>query len=291
MDDVSIAVVGGSGLYHMAALEQGDERVMDTPFGQPSDSIRIGTLSGRRVAFLARHGRNHHLVPGEIPHRANIHALRQLGVRFLVSVSAVGSLKRELPPGAIVFPDQFFDRTKRCPEASTFFGRGIVAHIGFGEPICEVLRGVGVIAARAEGASVQDGGTYVNIEGPAFSTRAESNAHRASGWDVVGMTNLAEAKLAREAEISYATMAMVTDFDCWAEEQVSVAAVIGQLHANAALAQRIVARIIPAIPLGERTKAHQALATAIFTPREHWPRARVEELQPMLGPYLAPNHT
>jgi 5'-methylthioadenosine phosphorylase len=285
MGDVKIAVIGGSGLYAMEGLTALEERTMETPFGPPSDSLRIGRVGDHEVAFLARHGREHRLLPSELPHRANIHALKQLGVRFIISVSAVGSLKITLPPGLFVFPDQFFDRTKRDPQESTFFGGGIVAHVGFGQPVCEVLRPLLVAAARAEGANCQDGGTYVNMEGPAFSTRAESNFHRAMGFDVVGMTNLAEAKLAREAEIAYATMAMVTDFDCWHDEEVSVEAVIAQLGANAKLAQRVLTRAIAALDPHATARAHDALKGAIFTAREKWPASRVDELGPILARY------
>lgn len=285
MGDVKIAVIGGSGLYAMEGLTALEERTLETPFGPPSDALRIGRVGDREVAFLARHGREHRLLPSELPHRANIHALKQLGVRFIISVSAVGSLKITLPPGLFVFPDQFFDRTKRDPQESTFFGRGIVAHVGFGQPVCEVLRPLLVAAARAEGASCQDGGTYVNMEGPAFSTRAESNFHRSMGFDVVGMTNLAEAKLAREAEMAYATMAMVTDFDCWHDEEVSVDAVIAQLGANAKLAQRVLTRAIAALDPDAPARSHDALKGAIFTAREKWPAARVAELGPILARY------
>jgi 5'-methylthioadenosine phosphorylase len=285
MGDVKIAVIGGSGLYAMDGLTALEERVVETPFGAPSDAIRIGRLGDRDVAFLARHGREHRLLPSELPHRANIYALKELGVRFIVSVSAVGSLKITLPPGLFVFPDQFFDRTKRDPKESTFFGGGIVAHVSFGHPVCEVLRPLLVAAARAEGAECQDGGTYVNMEGPAFSTRAESNFHRAMGFDVVGMTNLAEAKLAREAEISYATVAMVTDYDCWHDEEVSVEAVIAQLGANAKLAQRVIARAIGQLDPTVTTRAHDALRGAIFTARDKWPAAQVDAMGPLLAKY------
>lgn len=283
---IEFAVVGGSGLYALPGLELLEERVVSTPFGATSDALRLGTLAGRRIAFLARHGRTHALLPSEIPHRANIWALKSLGVKWLMSASAVGSLKEAFPPGHIVFPDQFFDRTKRPSSDSTFFGEGIVAHVAFGDPTCAVLRTSMYDACIAEGANAINGGTYVNMEGPAFSTRAESNFHRAMGWDVIGMTNLAEAKLAREAEIAYASMSMVTDYDCWHEEpghHVSVDLVIKQLHSNAALAARTIARVIRTWEEGRTSEAHTALTGAVFTAKEHWPAARREALAPILA--------
>jgi 5'-methylthioadenosine phosphorylase len=280
---VEFGIVGGSGLYGMEGLESLEEVRVQTPFGDPSDSIRVGTLAGKRVAFLARHGRHHAYLPTEIPHKANIWALKSLGVKWVVSASSVGSLKEAYPPGHFVFPDQFFDRTKRASSDSTFFGEGIVAHVSFGDPVCGVLRGRVFDAAAHEGAHAHNGGTYVNMEGPAFSTRAESNFHRSMGWDVVGMTNLTEAKLAREAEIAYATMAMITDYDCWHKEEVSVEVVIRQLQANAALATRILARTIRDWPAGLSSKAHTALSGAVFTPEDRWPVERVTALKPILA--------
>lgn len=296
---VEIAVLGGTGLSSMEGLVVEEERAMTTPYGAPSDAVRIGRLGGRRVAFLARHGRHHTLLPSEIPFRANIHALRQLGVRWVLSASAVGSLRRELAPGHFVVPLQMLDRTKQREE-HTFFGRGIVAHIAFSKPVCRVLAEVLHGAARDAGAKATLGGTYVNMEGPAFSTRAESEWHRSLGCDVVGMTNLAEAKLCREAEMSYATLAMVTDYDAFGEhgepaelaeegadgeQDVHVGAVVQQLQANAAVAQRALALALARVPLGANPPAHSALKTAILTPRSAWPEHRVAELAPFLARY------
>ncbi len=285
---VEIAVLGGTGLSSMEGLVVEAEHSLTTPYGAPSDTIRVGVLAGRRVAFLARHGRAHALLPSEIPYRANIHALRQLGVRWVLSASAVGSLRRELAPGHFAVPLQMLDRTKQRDE-HTFFGRGIVAHVSFGKPVCPVLAAVLHRAAVDAGAKATLGGTYVNMEGPAFSTRAESEWHRALGCDVVGMTNLAEAKLCREAEMSYATLAMVTDYDAWGEEEgdedVHVGAVVAQLQANAARAQAALGLAIARVPLGESPPAHSALKNAILTPRAAWPEARVAELAPFLARY------
>jgi 5'-methylthioadenosine phosphorylase len=285
---IPIAVLGGSGVYNMEGLSEVTEQRIPTPFGDPSDAVRIGTLSNRRVAFLPRHGRQHHLLPSEIPHRANLWALKSLGVRWIISLSAVGSLKDNIKPRQFVFPHQFMDRTK-SREEHTFFGKGIVAHVSFGSPVCRRLSTILYQAATASGAVCHWGGTYVNMEGPAFSTRAESEFHRSQGFDVIGMTNLAEAKLAREAEISYATVAMVTDYDCWheEEEEVNVSDVVRVLHDNAALAARTVALAVGQIPLLESTPAHRALDTALITPRVAWPAATVENLRPLLSRFLA----
>ena len=282
--EVRIGVLGGTGLYAMEGLTVEEERSVETPYGKPSDPIRIGTIAGRRVAFLARHGRSHSLLPSEIPYRANVHALRQLGVRWVLSASAVGSLREELAPGHFVVPLQMFDRTKQREE-HTFFGRGIVAHVSFGSPVCPTLARVLSDAAKDAGAKTTLGGTYVNMEGPAFSTRAESEWHRSIGCDVIGMTNLAEAKLCREAEMSYATLAMVTDYDAWSEEEVHVEQVVAQLHANATLAQRALSLAISRVPIGETVPAHEALKNAILTPKAAWPKSRVDELWPFLAKY------
>lgn len=280
----AVGVIGGSGLYQMDALGGVREVAVDTPFGSPSDAIVAGRLAGRDVFFLPRHGRGHRLLPTEIPHRANVWALRRLGVRYLLSVGAVGSLKEELPPRQIVLPDQFFDRTSRRPE-HTFFGGGIVAHVGFGDPTSAPLRGLLAEAARTLGRPVQDGGTYVHMDGPAFSTRAESEFYRHFGFDVVGMTNLPEAKLAREAEMAFASVAFVTDYDCWktGEEAVNVAAVLGHLHANAGTAKELLARVIPQIPTGADWPEHRALDFAVVTDRRLWPAETVKRLEPILG--------
>jgi 5'-methylthioadenosine phosphorylase len=280
-----IGIIGGSGLYHIQGLQDIEEQTISTPFGPCSDALRLGTLNGRRVAFLARHRRNHSLLPAEIPYRANIWAMKSLGVRWLISLSAVGSLKEELKPRHFVFPLQFFDRTKNSSE-HTFFGQGLAAHVSFGHPVCEKLATVLYQSASINGATCHWGGTYVNMEGPAFSTLAESRFHRAQGFDVIGMTNLAEAKLAREAEISYACVSMVTDYDCWHQTEVSVAEVLSTLKENASLAEKTIAHAVSQIPLHDVTPAHRALQTAILTPRSEWPSTRVEDLAPLLAPYL-----
>ena len=279
----AVGVIGGSGLYQMDGLEAVREVTVETPFGPPSDALIAGRLAGRDVFFLPRHARGHRLLPTEVPHRANVWALRSLGVRYLLSVGAVGSLKEELPPRHIVLPDQFSDRTSRRTE-HTFFGNGIVAHVGFGDPTSAPLRGLLADAARGIGRPVQDGGTYVNMDGPAFSTRAESEFHRHFGWDVIGMTNLPEAKLAREAEMAFASVSFVTDYDCWKveEEAVNVAAVLGHLLANADTARELLARVIPQIPTGADWPEHQALDFAIVTDRKLWPAATVDRLGPVL---------
>lgn len=280
----AIGIIGGSGLYDIEGITQREEISVNTPFGEPSDKIASGMLSGRRVFFLPRHGKGHRILPSEVNHRANIYALRSLGVRFIISVTAVGSLRERYHPRDIVLPDQFYDRTSRR-EHHTFFGRGIVAHVSFAQPISEDLRKLLAQEARAEGCTVHDGGTYVCIDGPAFSTRAESNANRQMGFDVVGMTNLPEAKLAREAEIALATLAMVTDYDCWKveEEPVTVEAVLGHVHANSAKAKEIVANVIPRIPLKADWPEHRALENAIITDRKLWPSETTESLAAILG--------
>jgi len=280
-----IGVIGGSGLYEMEGFEQSEERAVETPYGAPSDALMGGRLGGRQVWFLPRHGRGHRLLPHEINHRANIWALRSVGVRWIVCVTAVGSLKEEYAPRSIVLPDQYYDRTSRRDQ-HTFFGGGIAGHISFGEPTSRGLRTLLLHAALEEEAEVSLGGTYVNMDGPAFSTRAESEANREFGFDVIGMTNLPEAKLAREAEIALATLAMVTDYDCWKEEEVNVQTVVGHLEANAGLAQRIVARVVAQIPEVPDWPEHSALEHAIMTPKELWPKERAEELRPILGRFL-----
>ena len=259
---------------------------MKTPFGQPSDELLTGELCGREVVFLPRHARGHRLLPSELNHRANIWAMKRLGVEWIISVSAVGSLKAKYRPCDIVLPHQFVDRTKRSFE-HTFFGRGIVAHIAFADPICEELRLLILKRARALKARVHDGGTYVNMEGPAFSTRSESLANHRAGFDVIGMTNLGEAKCAREAEIAYATMAMITDFDCWKKDEahVTVEMVLDNLRKNATQAQEIIRRVIPEIPRDANWSCHDALQTAIMTDKKWWPAKTKRELQPLLRKY------
>jgi 5'-methylthioadenosine phosphorylase len=243
-----------------------------TPFGAPSDDYLTGSLAGREVAFLPRHGRGHRILPGELNHRANIYGMKKLGAAWILSVSAVGSLQARHRPCDIVLPDQFVDRTKRSLE-HTFFGRGVVGHIAFAEPVCAELREALFQSARAEGARVHNGGTYVNMEGPAFSTRAESLANHRAGYDVIGMTNLGEAKCAREAQIAYATMAMVTDYDCWKadEAHVTVELIIANLLKNASQAKAIIARALPQIPAKPGCSCHRALRNAIMTDKKLWP--------------------
>ena len=281
--ETAIGIIGGSGLYELEGFEKSAERAVQTPFGDPSDVLVGGRLAGRQVWFLPRHGRGHRLLPTEINHRANIWALRSLNVRWLICVTAVGSLREEYPPRDVVLPDQFFDRTSRR-EQHTFFGNGIVAHVGFAEPVSQGLRAILRECALEAGIGCHDGGTYVNMDGPAFSTRAESNANRQLGFDVIGMTNLPEAKLAREAEIALATLAMITDYDCWKieEEPVTAEAVISHLHANVATAKRLLAAAIPRIPMAPDWPEQRALDTAIMTPRALWPEETVAKLRPLL---------
>lgn len=282
-----IGIIGGTGLYQIDGFTQQKWVKVRTPFGPTSDELLTGRIAGREVVFLPRHARGHRILPHELNHRANIWALKQLGVAWILSVSAVGSLQTRFKPGHVVLVDQFVDRTKRGPE-HTFFGRGIVAHIAFAHPVCEGLRAILLQAAKACRVRVHDGGTYVNMEGPAFSTRAESLANHHAGYSVIGMTNLGEAKCAREAEISYATMAMVTDYDCWNEEHdhVTVEMVMDCLHRNAATAKRLLLEAIPRIPAEPNFKSHRALKNAIMTDRKLWPKRTVRELRPLLAQYL-----
>lgn len=285
-----IGIIGGSGLYQMPGLEQVQEVRLTTPFGDPSDVLVVGQLTGVPVAFLARHGRHHHLLPSELPFRANIHAMKQLGVKYIISASAVGSLQGEVKPLDMVLPDQFIDRTKDRP--STFFGEGIVAHIAFGDPICAQLSQVvaeAIASLNLEGVTLHRGGTYVCMEGPAFSTKAESHLYRSWGAKIIGMTNLQEAKLAREAEIAYCTLALATDYDCWHpdHDSVTVEMIIGNLHKNAAHAQRVIYESVKR--LGENPPpsiAHDALKYAILTPLDKVPAATKEKLQVILQKYL-----
>jgi 5'-methylthioadenosine phosphorylase len=283
----AIGIIGGSGLYEIDGFEKSEERVIVTPFGDPSDALVGGTLGGREVWFLPRHGRGHRLLPTEINHRANLWALREVGVRYLICVTAVGSLKEEYRPRDIVLPDQYFDRTSRR-EHHTFFGAGIVGHVSFGDPVSAGLRSILKAAAEPEEVRVHDGGTYVNMDGPAFSTRAESATNRKLGFDVIGMTNLPEAKLAREAEIALATLAMITDYDCWKieEEAVTAESVMGHLSANVAAAKRIIRRAVPMIPAGAEWPEQRSLDGAIMTPRALWPEETVLKLRPILRRFL-----
>jgi 5'-methylthioadenosine phosphorylase len=282
-----IGVIGGTGLYQIEGLTDQKWVRVRTPFGAPSDEFLTGRLAGRDVVFLSRHARGHRIMPSELNHRANIWAMKSLGVAWIISASAVGSLQAKLKPRDLVLVDQFLDRTKRSTE-HTFFGRGIVAHVAFAHPVCEGLRGLLLKSARAVRARVHNGGTYVNMEGPAFSTRAESLANHRAGYSVIGMTNLGEAKCAREAEISYATLAMVTDYDCWNEEHdhVTLEMILDHLHYNVGTAKRIILDAIPRIPEEPGFKSHCALKNAIMTERKMWPKKTVAELKPILGKYL-----
>jgi 5'-methylthioadenosine phosphorylase len=283
-----IAIIGGSGLYQIEGFAKQKWTKVSTPFGAPSDQLLTGELAGRPIVFLPRHGRGHRIMPSELNHRANIYALKKLGAAWIISVSAVGSLQAKYKPCDIVLPNQFIDRTKQSL-AHTFFGRGIVAHIAFADPICEELRQVLLRSARKLKARVHDGGTYVNMEGPAFSTRAESLTNRRSGYDVIGMTNLGEAKCAREAEIAYATMAMVTDYDAWKtdEAHVTVEMIIANLMRNAETAKKIVVDVIPNVPAEPGCSCHSALKNAMITDRKFWPAKTKTDLKPLLAKYLA----
>ena len=290
MSQAAIGIIGGSGLYKMEALKDVEEVTIDTPFGKPSDAIILGTIDGTRVAFLARHGRNHHLTPSELPFRANIYAMKSLGVHYLISASAVGSLKQEAKPLDMVVPDQFIDRTKN--RISTFFGDGIVAHIAFGDPICHNLAGVladAVASLNLTDVNLHRGGTYVCMEGPAFSTKAESNLYRSWGATIIGMTNLPEAKLAREAEIAYATLALVTDYDCWHpdHDSVTVELVIANLQRNAVNAQKVIQETVRRLTEKPPTSdAHSALKYAILTPLDKVSEATKAKLNLLLQKYL-----
>jgi 5'-methylthioadenosine phosphorylase len=279
----AIGIIGGSGLYQMEGVENPSEERVETPFGEPSDAIVGGRMHGRQIYFLPRHGRGHRLLPHELNHRANIYALRALNVRWIICVTAVGSLQEQYAPRDVLLPSQFFDRTSQRAN-HTFFGAGIAAHIGFADPISANLREILAEAGRAVGVRVHNGGTYVNMDGPAFSTRAESELNRRHGFDVIGMTNLPEAKLAREAEIALATVAMITDYDCWKveEEPVSAQTVFEHLIANSGTAKRILAEAIPKIPTEPNWPEHRALDTALVTDRKLWPPATRKKLGPIL---------
>ena len=280
-----IGIIGGSGLYQIEGFTRQKWVSIKTPFGPASDQFLTGSLGGRDVVFLPRHARGHRIVPGELNHRANIWAMKKLDAAWIISVSAVGSLQERFRPCDIVLIDQFLDRTKQSTH--TFFGRGIVAHVAFAEPICEELRLLLLESASKLKCRVHNGGTYVNMEGPAFSTRAESIANHKAGLDVIGMTNLGEAKCAREAEIAYATLAMVTDYDCWKvdEEHVTVDMVIANLQKNAAAAKSIIAHVIPRIPRQPEWSCHSALKCAIMTDPKFWPARTRKELAPLLARY------
>ena len=285
---VRVGIIGGSGLYQMPELTAIEEVQVDTPFGPPSDSFFIGTLEGERVAFLPRHGRGHRFTPTEVPYRANIYAMKKLGVESILSASAVGSLQEQYAPLDMVIPDQFFDRTRARAKESTFFGEGIVAHISFAHPVCSRLGDVLEQSCAAADVNVHRGGTYVCMEGPAFSTVAESNVYRSWGMDIIGMTNLQEAKLAREAEICYATLALVTDYDCWhpGHDAVSIDMVVEYLNKNVRNAQIILRESLKRLQASERTcKCGSALQHAIFTPPDHWPEATTKKLEAIIKKY------
>lgn len=286
MDDVKIGVIGGSGLYQMNDLVDIEEIRVSTPFGDPSDPYIIGNVEGKRIAFLSRHGRGHRILPSEINYRANIYGFKKLGVEWLISVSAVGSMKENIRPLDIVIPDQFFDHTKR--RISTFFGNGVVGHVGFANPVCSNLAPVLTQCSADAGVKTHKGGTYICIEGPQFSTKAESRIYRQWGVDVIGMTNLPEAKLAREAEICYATMALVTDFDCWheSEEIVSIEAVIATLMKNVQNARRIVHDVIGKLPISRNCECATAIAAGIITDKKHIPEKTLKDLDLIIGKYL-----
>jgi 5'-methylthioadenosine phosphorylase len=286
LPQAEVGIIGGSGLYSMPGLTKVKEARISTPFGKPSDAYICGVLEGRKVAFLARHGRGHRLLPSELNFRANIHGFKQLGVERIVSISAVGSLKEEHKPLDFVIPDQFFDRTRH--RVDTFFGAGVVAHIAFADPVCKELSAIVQGACKKAGVNAKRGGIYLCMEGPQFSTKAESNVYRSLGMDVIGMTNLQEAKLAREAEICYVTVAMVTDYDCWHphHESVSVDQIIAVLNKNAENACKVVRETVAAMPDERTCKCGSALAHAILTDRRMIPAATRKKLKLILGKYL-----
>ena len=287
-DAPAIGIIGGSGLYQIEGLRDAGEHTVETPFGSPSDTLVGGKLSGRQVYFLPRHSRGHRILPHEINHRANIYALRSLNVRWIISVAAVGSLQEKYSPRDVLLPSQFYDRTSQR-DIHTFFGGGIVAHVAFADPVSTNLRHLLADSARSLGVTVHNGGTYVNMDGPAFSTRAESEFNHRNGFDVIAMTNLPEAKLAREAEIAFATMAMITDYDCWKveEEAVSAEIILSHLVANAETARKIIVDVIPQIPTEPNWPEHFALDGALVTDRKLWPKATVEKLRPILERFLS----
>ncbi|MBW4465661.1 MAG: S-methyl-5'-thioadenosine phosphorylase [Pegethrix bostrychoides GSE-TBD4-15B] len=288
--EVKIGVMGGSGLYNMEALQDIEERQIDTPFGAPSDKLILGSLAGTRIAFLARHGRHHSLLPSEVPYRANIYAMKSLGVEYLLSASAVGSLKAEARPLDMVIPDQFIDRTKN--RAATFFGEGLVAHVTFGDPICPNLAAVlgdAIDSLKLPDITLHRGGTYICMEGPAFSTKAESQLYRSWGATVIGMTNLTEAKLAREAEIAYASLSLVTDYDCWHpdHDSVTVEMIIQNLTKNAVNAQRVVQETVRRlVAQPPESAAHSALKYAVITPLDQASAVTKAKLELLLKKYL-----
>jgi 5'-methylthioadenosine phosphorylase len=288
MSEPLLGVIGGSGLYELPGLSDVEPVTVRTPFGDPSDGIVLGRLGATRLAFLPRHGRGHRLLPSELPYRANVWALKSLGATRILAVSAVGSLREEIAPGHVVVPDQFIDRTRGRTDESTFFGRGVVAHVQFADPFCAPLSKAVATAARAQGATVHEGGVYVCMEGPGFSTRAESHLYRSWGAQVIGMTNLQEAKLAREAEICFATMALATDYDCWrsGHEDVAIDDILRVLAANVDLARRTVAGVAETLPARTGCACEHALEHAIITSREAIPAQTKRDLAPIAGRYL-----
>jgi 5'-methylthioadenosine phosphorylase len=286
MSNVQIGIIGGSGLYDMAEVTAREEVTVATPFGEPSGPYLLGTLRGKRVAFLARHGAGHRLSPSDLNFRANIYGFKTLGVEYLVSASAVGSLKEQYKPLDIVVPDQFIDRTRG--RVSTFFGRGLVAHVGFAHPFCRILSALAHERGSQAGATMHRGGTYVCMEGPQFSTLAESMLYRSWGADIIGMTNLQEAKLAREAEICYATLALVTDYDCWHPDHgsVTVEMIIGNLTQNAKTAQQVIAGIVERLPFARTCECASALKYALITRPDAIPEQVKKDLAPLVGKYL-----
>ncbi len=288
MEQVKIGIIGGSGLYQMPELENVREIAVDTPFGSPSDAFIVGELDGVTVAFLPRHARGHKFTPSELPFRANIYAMKLLGVEYILSVSAVGSLQEQYAPMDFLIPDQFFDRTRSRAHESTFFGEGIVAHVTFAHPVCDELGDILEASCKSVGVTTHRGGTYICMEGPAFSTKAESNVYRSWGMDVIGMTNLQEAKLAREAEIAYATLALVTDYDCWHEghDDVTGEMIIGYLNQNVRNAQLVLKNAVKRV--AEKSTPNQyadAIKTAIFTAPENWPAETAKKLDAIVGKY------
>lgn len=289
MEQVQIGIIGGSGLYQMSEFTNTREVEIDTPFGKPSDAFIIGELNGVTVAFLPRHGRGHKLTPSELPFRANIYAMKKLGVEYILSVSAVGSLQEQYAPTDMVIPDQFFDRTRARAHESTFFGKGIVGHVTFAHPVCDELGDILEASCKTvEGLKIHRGGTYICMEGPAFSTKAESNVYRQWGMDIIGMTNLQEAKLAREAEIAYATLALVTDYDCWHEDHdsVSVDMVIEYLNKNVRNSQLVLKEAVKRVAEKQTPNQYRdAIKSAIFTAPENWPAGTAKNLEAIIGKY------
>jgi 5'-methylthioadenosine phosphorylase len=288
MEQVKIGIIGGSGLYQMPELQNMREVPVETPFGSPSDAFIIGELEGVTVAFLPRHARGHKFLPTEVPYRANIYAMKLLGVEYILSVSAVGSLQEQYAPTDMVIPDQFFDRTRARAKESTFFGEGIVGHVTFAHPVCSELGDILEGSCKSVGVKTHRGGTYVCMEGPAFSTKAESNVYRQWGMDIIGMTNLQEAKLAREAEIAYATLALVTDYDCWyvGHDDVTVDMVIEYLNKNVRNAQLILKDAVQKVAAKETPNQYrEAIKNAIFTAPDHWPAETARKLEAIIGKY------